>query len=627
MRSHAEADSRVDHVALAPGSRVGRYEIEATLGQGGFGITYRARDTQLDRLVAIKEYLPAGLAIRQDGATVLPRSTEVAEDFDWGRQRFVEEGRTLAGLHAVPSIVQVFDFLEENGTAYMVMALIQGDTLERRIAALGTLGHREINAILGPLLDGLEKVHEAGFLHRDIKPANVLVDEDGKPILIDFGASRASLADRTATMTAIFTPGYAAAEQFSSARQGPATDIYGLAATLYHAITGAPPPSAVDRLLQDDCVPLFERLPAGFPRGLLRGIDAALSLHAGDRPQTVAAWRAILEQEGVDSAPTVVMEATASRTAAGPPEGPTVPTPPTPPSQPTKLAVGSRRYGVWKWLGLAAGVALVLAVGDYALYATRTPVGAAEATPGAPSAVAAAEPAAPVPATAAAESPPGQKEEAALQLGPEGRQRIQRALTALGFDTHGFDGAFGPRSRDMIGGWQRRNGQPPTGYLTADQHKELLREAKPLLDRGVEEKKTAPAAQPAVAGTFDASYSGSLTASATGGGQTALRPVDADLAVAGGYVTGRLIHAECGALPVLLAVDGAGAISGSLRVPEASSCTLNQASASGRIRSGTLSLEVRGVDVTLRGTLTAPLGPERRRVESPDPAGLRNNVP
>jgi serine/threonine protein kinase len=203
---------RVDHVALAPGSQVGRYEIEAVLGQGGFGITYQARDTQLDRMVAIKEYLPAALAVRQDGATVLPRSTEVAEDFDWGRQRFVEEGRTLASLHAAASIVQVFDFLEQNGTGYMVMALVHGQTLERRIIDGGTLGPSDVDAILWPLLDGLEKVHDAGFLHRDVKPANILLDEEGKPILIDFGASRASLADRTATMTAIFTPGYAAAE-------------------------------------------------------------------------------------------------------------------------------------------------------------------------------------------------------------------------------------------------------------------------------------------------------------------------------------------------------------------------------------------------------------------------------
>ncbi len=113
----ADGSTRVDYVSLPPGRMVGRYEILSVLGQGGFGITYRARDTQLDREVALKEYLPVALAVRQDGVSVLPRSTEVADDFGWGRERFIDEGRTLANLHEVPAIVQVFDFLEDNGTA------------------------------------------------------------------------------------------------------------------------------------------------------------------------------------------------------------------------------------------------------------------------------------------------------------------------------------------------------------------------------------------------------------------------------------------------------------------------------------------------------------------------------
>lgn len=129
----------VDYVALKPGQAIGRYEIVAVLGQGGFGITYRARDTQLDREVAIKEYLPSALAVRQDGATVLPRTTKMADDFGWGRDRFVTEGRTLASLHRVPAIVQVFDFLEANGTAYIVMELLSGETLEDRISKNGKL--------------------------------------------------------------------------------------------------------------------------------------------------------------------------------------------------------------------------------------------------------------------------------------------------------------------------------------------------------------------------------------------------------------------------------------------------------------------------------------------------------
>ena len=267
----ADSSTRVDYVALAPGRSVGRYEILGVLGQGGFGITYRARDTQLDREVALKEYLPVALAVRQDGASVLPRSTEVADDFGWGRERFIEEGRTLATLHEAPSIVQVFDFLEENGTAYIVMELLRGETLDERIKAEGPLSPAELDAILWPLLEGLRQVHEIGFLHRDIKPANVLLGDENRPTLIDFGASRAAMADRTVAMTAIFTPGYAAPEQFSAAKQGPWTDIYGLAATLYHAITGKAPPNAFDRLMDDAYEPLASpaagRLRARSSRG------------------------------------------------------------------------------------------------------------------------------------------------------------------------------------------------------------------------------------------------------------------------------------------------------------------------------------------------------------------------
>ena len=278
----------VDFVALQPGQTIGRYEIVAILGQGGFGITYKARDAQLNREVAIKEYLPSALAVRQDGITVLPRTTKLADDFTWGRQRFVEEGRTLATLQRAPAIVRVFDFLEANGTAYIIMELAPGETLEARLKSTGKLGPDEIDRILSPLLDGLEQVHNAGFLHRDIKPANMLLDAEGNPTLIDFGASRAAMAGRSVAMTAIFTPGYAAAEQMTSARQGPWTDIYGLSATLYHAITGAAPPSAFDRMLEDAYEPLAKLMPAGFAPGLLIGIDAGLAIRATDRPQTIA---------------------------------------------------------------------------------------------------------------------------------------------------------------------------------------------------------------------------------------------------------------------------------------------------------------------------------------------------
>ena len=262
--SQTQGVAPVDLLSLAPGRMIGRYEIVAVLGQGGFGITYRARDAQLGREVAIKEYLPLALAVRQDGTTVLPRSTTAAQDFAWGRDRFVAEGRTLASLQNAPGIVRVFDFLEANGTAYIVMQLLQGETLESRLKQAGRLAPAAIERILWPLLDGLEQVHNAGFLHRDIKPANILLDAAGNPTLIDFGASRAAMAGRSTALTAIFTPGYAAAEQMTSAKQGPWTDIYGLSATLYHAITGSAPPSAFDRMLDDDVPAAGQEAPSGF---------------------------------------------------------------------------------------------------------------------------------------------------------------------------------------------------------------------------------------------------------------------------------------------------------------------------------------------------------------------------
>jgi serine/threonine protein kinase/peptidoglycan hydrolase-like protein with peptidoglycan-binding domain len=283
---------------LPAGTSLRGYELVSILGQGAFGITYRARDLQLHRDVAIKEYLPTSLALREGRTTVVPRSAEHAEQFAWGRERFMEEARTLARLDRTPAIVRVHDFLEDNGTAYMVMALIEGETLARRLACEKRLPPDAVERIVFPLLDGLEEVHGIGFLHRDIKPANVMIDAHGRPTLIDFGASRAAMAERSTTLTAIFTPGYAAAEQFTSAKLGPWSDIYGLAATLYNVVTGNIPPSAIERILKDTYEPLSTLQPEGFPPGLLAGIDAGLAIRVEDRPQTIAEWRHMLRSDG-----------------------------------------------------------------------------------------------------------------------------------------------------------------------------------------------------------------------------------------------------------------------------------------------------------------------------------------
>jgi len=353
--------SDVDYDALQPGQMIGRYEIVSVLGQGGFGITYRARDVQLGREVAVKEYLPSALATRQDGITVLPRTTKMADDFGWGRDRFVTEGRTLASLHRATAIVHVFDYLEANGTAYIVMELLGGETLEDRIHKNGKLSPEEVDRIVWPLLDGLEQVHSAGFLHRDIKPANILLDAAGNPTLIDFGASRAAMAGRSTALTAIFTPGYAAAEQMTSAKQGPWTDIYGLSATLYHAIVGKTPPGAFDRMLSDTYKPLSEIKPAGFSPGVLAGIDAGLAVVASDRPQSIAGWRPILSMAEAPAA-----DATIALGQTPPPQVRHVSTLP----PPAATSGASGRTGLWIALG---AVMLVLLGGGGYYYAMRGP--------------------------------------------------------------------------------------------------------------------------------------------------------------------------------------------------------------------------------------------------------------
>jgi serine/threonine protein kinase len=170
----------------------------------------------------------------------------------------------------------------------MVMALVEGETLDRKLKRDGRLPQTDVDRLLGPLLDGLEQLHAAGFLHRDIKPANIIVDTAGQPTLIDFGAARAAMSGRTQTLTAVFTPGYAPIEQFTSGRQGPFTDIYALGATLYQCVTGVVPPSAIDRVVGVELAQIAAALRSEYTPNLWAGIDAALVPTAVDRPQRIS---------------------------------------------------------------------------------------------------------------------------------------------------------------------------------------------------------------------------------------------------------------------------------------------------------------------------------------------------
>jgi serine/threonine protein kinase len=284
--------------ALPAGYPLGQYRLQSVIGVGGFGITYRATDERLRRPVAIKEYLPTDFAIRVGGIEVRPRSPSDQEMFTWGLTRFLDEARVLAALNDAPNIVHVYDYLEANGTGYMVMELIEGEPLDKVLARVGKVPAQSILALLPSLLKGMEAVHRAGYLHRDIKPANILVRTTGEPVLVDFGAARMSMGQRTQVMTSIYSPGYAPPEQYAfgtdANKQGPWSDIYAMAATLYHAITGVPPADAVRRLAKDTYTPLTQSAAGQYQPGFLSAVDAALSLAIDRRPQSVAAWTQML---------------------------------------------------------------------------------------------------------------------------------------------------------------------------------------------------------------------------------------------------------------------------------------------------------------------------------------------
>jgi TPR repeat protein/serine/threonine protein kinase len=230
----------------------GRYQIGRVLGRpGGFGITYLAFDSRLQSLVAIKEYLPRELSARDgDHLTVSPHSGEEGELFQYGVGKFLEEARTLAKFDH-PNVVRVRDFFEENGTAYLVMDYCRGLPLSQYVSQQEG-GKVNINAaisILQPLLDALRELHKKGYLHRDVKPQNIYLSESGKPILLDFGAARQAMGDKSRSLSVVLSEGYAPLEQYQrNGMQGPWTDVYGAVATFYNLITGQTPPSAIDRI-------------------------------------------------------------------------------------------------------------------------------------------------------------------------------------------------------------------------------------------------------------------------------------------------------------------------------------------------------------------------------------------
>ena len=281
---------------LALGTRIKQFHILNVIGEGGFGIVYRAFDESLQRDVALKEYMPGALAGRQPNASVRVRSAQHEGTFRAGLSSFINEARILAKFNH-PAMVSVYSFWEENGTAYMAMPFYEGLNLRQAVAANPAIVTEQwIAQLLVPILDVLENLHAMSCYHRDVAPDNILLQQNGKPILLDFGAARRVIGDMTQAMTVILKPGFAPIEQYvddGTLRQGAWTDIYALSAVLYSLIQGKPPTPSVVRMVNDPMTRLAGSR-SDYSPGLLTAIDRGLAVKPEQRPQSIAEFRALL---------------------------------------------------------------------------------------------------------------------------------------------------------------------------------------------------------------------------------------------------------------------------------------------------------------------------------------------
>ncbi len=301
---------------LSSGYRLHQYRIESVLGAGGFGITYMAVHEALRTRAAIKEYFPVEWSYR-DGNYVLANTqgssptSEAGEDacYTWGLERFLTEAQTLAQVNH-PGVVRVRDFFEENGTAYIVMDYEDGESLSQLLQRDKTLPEAQVRHLLEDVLPALEAVHNLGYLHRDIKPANLYRRSDGRTILIDFGAARLALGQRSKSVTSVFSPGYSPIEQYlvDGKGYGPWTDIYALGAVLYHCVTGTAPIEAPARVLDDPLRPAEEQAAGRYPLVLLRFIDQAMAVRPEKRFQSISQMRAALEAPVDETESTIKLE-------------------------------------------------------------------------------------------------------------------------------------------------------------------------------------------------------------------------------------------------------------------------------------------------------------------------------
>jgi hypothetical protein len=315
--------------ALPKGTILREWRLEQVLGVGGFGIVYRAKGVYFDELVAIKEYFPGAISDRLDNTTVTPTDSSAEEVYKLGLQKFVEEAKVLWNLSKPtrhPNIVSVRSLFEIHGTAYMVMDFESGVSLSQMLRDGHRFDETELLNLIKPIAEGLDRAHRGGVLHRDIKPANILVDETGRPVLIDFGSARFESGQATSTKVTFYTPPYAAIEQYvKTYPQGPWTDIYALGVVLYQCVTGEKPPEVLERLHGGLGEALSSRPRPGFSQRFTRAVDAAMAIRPSERPQSIPDWLRMFETDiiPVDSEATrIVTRIAVPQPAAKPPVEP-----------------------------------------------------------------------------------------------------------------------------------------------------------------------------------------------------------------------------------------------------------------------------------------------------------------
>jgi serine/threonine protein kinase len=423
----AEAGNASSEV-LAVGTDVAEFRITELVGQGGFGIVYKAWDQTLERVVALKEYLPSALAVRRQDGSVTARSERHQDTFDAGMRSFINEARLLAQFDH-PSLLKVYRFWQDKGTTYMVMPFYRGDTLKQALAAMTEQPSESwLLGVLDSVTQALAVMHGANCYHRDIAPDNILLLEDsGLPVVLDFGAARRVISDMTQAITVILKPGYAPVEQYAETpdmKQGPWTDVYALGAVLHFAVMGKTPVPSVGRMMKDGYQPLAGRTPplAGYSERFLQAIDQALRVHPDDRPQTMLEMRQVFGLEAGD-APTRILTPPPTRPAlsAAPAHGaPTAP-----------AAGGSSKRPLFAGVAVAA----VLAVAAGVWWSQSAPSEQVASTGMAP-----ATPAAPAPPPKRPFTPAVALSEMLAQASPDiaVRVTVPKAVVKIGVDKFAF---------------------------------------------------------------------------------------------------------------------------------------------------------------------------------------------